>query len=215
MVTAHNALELTGQKFNRWTVLRRAGTEDRKSTWLCKCDCGTVRVVKGYTLKHGYSKSCGCFERELHVKRLTVHGKSNTRLFRIWQAMKTRCYNPNSEDFKWYGGRGIQVCDEWLQDFQNFYKWAIANGYRDDLTIDRIEVNGNYEPKNCRWVSQKVQCSNTRNNLIICFRGQEKTLKEWCDELGLRYGTVHSRLNSYGWSVEKALMTPIKGSSVC
>lgn len=216
MSYARNSLQLEGQKFNRWTVLKRYGTQDRKSTWLCKCDCGTLRVVKGYTLKHGMSKSCGCYEKEQKIKRLTTHGMTNSRLYRIWQAMKNRCENKKSADYQYYGARGIKVCSAWKNDFQSFHDWAKKNGYRDNLTIERIDVNGDYEPSNCRWIPPNKQHFNMRNNRMIEFRGKIKTLKEWCNELNLPYNTIHARLNMYKWSVEKAFTTPIRrGKESC
>lgn len=137
------------------------------------------------------------------------HGLKNTRLFSIWSGMKTRCYNSNSPQFKNYGARGIKICDEWLTDFMNFYNWSMSNGYSDNLTLDRIDVNGNYEPNNCRWVTSKVQANNRRTNKLIEYNGEIKTLMEWCEYHGINYKTVRDRLKR-GWAIDKALKYPVE-----
>lgn len=132
------------------------------------------------------------------------HGKSKTRLYHTWKHIKQRCYNTNDKDYKYYGGRCIAVCDEWLKDFMNFYNWAINNGYNENLTIDRIDVNGNYEPSNCRWVDRKQQSRNRRNIKRYTINGKTHCLSDWCEILGLKSNTVRIRLYR-GWSIEKAL----------
>lgn len=135
-----------------------------------------------------------------------------TRLYRIYNHMKSRCYNPNSTQYKWYGERGITICDEWLRSYDLFEKWAFTHGYRDDLTIDRIDVNKGYSPDNCRWVSKKEQSNNKRNNIVIMYKDKAKTLKQWCEELGRSYKTVWHRIHDLHWSVERALETKEKAS---
>ena len=141
-----------------------------------------------------------------------------SRLNRIYQNMKIRCYEPKSQKFKYYGGRGITVCEEWnnreiiykgqrgrhSKGFLAFQEWALNNGYNDNLSLDRIDYNGNYEPTNCRWVTQKVQCNNTRRNRLINYKGKTQTLAEWCDELKLDYGKTNHRINTFHWSIERA-----------
>lgn len=155
--------ELSGLKFHKWTVIERSGIINNRFAYLCKCECGVLRRVPGSKLTHGQSKSCGCWRKEFNVEKMTTHGLKGHRLYRIWQGIKNRCLNPNRKDFKYYGGRGIQICDEWLHDFQSFYDWAMENGYSDELSIDRKEVNQNYSPDNCKWSTSKEQCNNRRS----------------------------------------------------
>lgn len=129
------------------------------------------------------------------------------RLYSIYQGMTKRCYYPDNQNYKYYGGKGIVICNEWKSDFSAFKKWALENGYQDNLTIDRINTNGNYEPSNCRWVSMKEQCNNRTSNHLITYKGKTQNLKQWCIELNLNYGIMESRINRYKWSVEKAFET--------
>lgn len=142
-----------------------------------------------------------------------MHGKHNTRLYRIWGNMKGRCYCKSRKEYKNYGGRGITVCEEWLHDFQAFYDWSMSNGYRDDLTIDRVEVNGNYEPSNCRWITNEEQQNNRQDSKLIEYNGTTQTLAQWASEYNMCYKTLQKRIDK--WGVEKAFSEPLKSRKMC
>lgn len=205
-------IDLTGQKFGKLIVIERAeNTKDGRACWLCKCKCGEFVTAIGKDLRRGHTKSCGCLQREKAIqtgKMRKTHGKTKTKLFDVWHSMKQRCYYCKSSEYHNYGGRGITVCDEWLHDFQAFYEWAMANGYADNLTIDRIDVDGNYEPSNCRWVTMKEQQNNKRNNHLLTYKGETHTLSEWARIKHINKNTLRGRIVFYGWNIEKALNTP-------
>ena len=193
-------IDLTGQKYNRLTVIERASdyifkNGTRNTRWKCKCDCGNEVIVSTSHLRSGHTKSCGCYAKEVSIQNglKKKHGLKDSRVYRIWSCMKTRCYNKKDEHFKDYGERGIVVCDEWKDDFQAFYDWSMSHGYADNLTIDRIDVNGNYEPSNCRWVTQKEQSNNKRTTPFVTFNGVTKTLFEWSEITGIKYQTLFYR----------------------
>ena len=203
-------IDLTGQRFGRLVVLRYAGrSQGKKNLWFCKCDCGNEKIVAIDKLNSGNTKSCGCLQREVHRKCRMTHGKSNTKLYLVWREMITRTENQNAERYSIYGGRGISICDEWRNDFQSFYDWAIQNGYKEGLTIDRIDVNGNYEPDNCRWITPYEQARNLRKNVWITYNRKTMILKDWAKEIGINYNTLWCRIVKSGWTVEKAFETPI------
>jgi len=171
LINMRNKIE-PGDQFNRLTVISLSRKDKHGNLyWLCKCNCGNQVVVRAGNLRTNHTKSCGCFmkerSKEICIERNLKHGLSDTRLYNIWCNIKERCSNPNNPDYiKWYGQRGIDICEEWKDDFQTFYDWSINNGYRDDLTIDRIDNDGNYEPSNCRWVTMKEQCANRRKKVV-------------------------------------------------
>ena len=153
---------LEGQKFGRLTAVGIVGSSKNKhKLWYCACDCGGSTVVASDSLVSGGTRSCGCLQRETRVVANTKHGDCGTRLYRIWKGFVSRCKNKSSTDFKWYGAKGVSVCEEWLK-YENFKAWAIANGYDDSLTLDRIDPRGNYEPNNCRWATIAEQNKNKR-----------------------------------------------------
>lgn len=191
-------IDLTGKKYGKLTVIKKCGSKDGHALWECVCDCGKKTIVRSGDLRRGKSKSCGCVQKK--------HGGHRTRLYRIWGGMKTRCYNKSDHVYPLYGGRGITICPEWRDSFETFRDWAMANGYQEGLTIDRIDVNEDYKPENCRWVTVKEQENNRRNNRKITFKGETKTLSQWSAETGINRGTIQWRLN-HGWTVEKALST--------
>lgn len=201
-------IDLTGQRFGRLTVVERAeNAKDGHARWLCKCDCGGRITVARGDLRDGKVKSCGCLRKEIAAQTGvsgTIHGKRNTRLYNIWHGMKTRCYNPKHKFYRIYGGRGIIVCREWINDFQAFYDWAITHGYTDTLSIDRIDNDGPYSPQNCRWVTQKEQCNHLRTNRHYEVNGEIRTLPEWCTFFNVDYGKAKNRLR-HGWTIEEAL----------
>lgn len=200
-----NVVDLTGQKFNLLTVIDRAESNNGKTYWNCICDCGTKTVVSGSNLRSGAVKSCGCL---LHKKKDTHH-LSQTRLYRIWRAMINRCTNANYWAYKYYGEKGISLCNEWRDDFLAFKNWAETNGYSDSLTIDRIDNSKGYSPENCKWVTRKEQSNNRSFCNIIEYQGKKQTLMQWCEELGLNYKRTHSRIYKCGWTFEKAISTPV------
>lgn len=197
-------IDLTGQRFAYLLVQEFAGSNKRnESLWLCKCDCGNTKIVRGAKLKEGEVKSCGCMHYPIK------HGMTDTRLYHIWRTMKARCTDPNSVKFPYYGARGIKVCDDWLDSFESFCSWSMANGYADKLSIDRIDNDGNYCPENCRWATREEQANNTRTNRFIDFNGEKHTIAEWSRINGISKAALYHRLER-GWSVEDALTVPQK-----
>lgn len=200
--------DLTGQRFGRLTVIAKA--EDRPtgcSKWLCQCDCGNTSSVGNNALKSGHTKSCGCLCRELASKASKTHGLSGSNTYMTWAGMKARCTNPNNTKYKDYGGRGITVCDRWLNSFENFLE--DMGECPEGLSLDRQNNNGNYEPENCRWATREEQLNNKRTNRFIEFDGRSQTLAQWSNELGVKRTTISERIDRRRWSIEKALTTPI------
>lgn len=207
-------IDLTGQRFGFLVVLKRAeNSKDKQTQWLCKCDCGNEKVIAGKHLKNGSIVSCGCYAKEQRRKATTKHGFARTKLNYAYDHMIKRCYSSKDKCFKNYGGRGIKVCDKWLNDSRSFYKWAIENGY--DLnapymkcTLDRIDVNGDYSPENCRFVDIKTQSNNRTSNFLITYDGLTMNATEWSKKIGLNPKTIIKRIRS-GWSAKEALTTPL------
>lgn len=193
--------DLTGKRFGKLVVLEKADVKNNLRHWKCKCDCGNITIVGASQLVGNRTKNCGCLRKVCHTK---THGLTKTRLHRIWSGIKNRCYNSKDKHYKYYGKRGILMCDEWKNDFMTFRKWALENGYEENLSIDRIDVNGNYEPPNCRWATNKTQQNNKTDNVKIEYNGETHTVAEWSEQLGICYETLYSRL-SYGWTTEEVL----------
>lgn len=199
-----------GKIFDNFVVLKKIKSCDgRHGRYLCKCDCGNEFVVRSdYVNK---VRSCGCLTSYLKGNSVKTHGLSRSRLYKIWNTMKQRCGNKNTDEFVYYGARGIRVCPEWNDDFMAFYKWSIENGYSEEnrnLSIDRIDVDGGYEPSNCRWVDDNVQANNKTNTIWIEFNGEKHSLTEWAYIIGINKGTLRSRYLA-GWGIEEMLTKPV------
>lgn len=198
-----NFLDLTGKKFGKLTVVGfsrdvKSGKRNRKY-WNCICECGGTKEVRTDCLTSGNTTSCGCKHKEISYKNLTTdyafkpkYKIQNKRLYGIWQGMIKRCTDVNNRRYERYMKRGISVCDEWF-NYDNFALWSLFNGYKDNLTIDRINNNGNYEPSNCRWISIKEQCRNRSTNIKVSYKGQEVTLIELSEIVGIEYSCLNAR----------------------
>lgn len=207
--------DLTGQRFGMLTALERVGERRGRALWKCKCDCGNVVERTHDLLRHSKVEmpNCGCVNgRKIEDGHSFIHRMSSTRIYETYHRMISRCNNENHSDYKDYGGRGIAVCDDWQGNygFINFYNWAIHSGYDEKLSIDRIDVNGNYCPENCRWADDITQANNKRNNHILFYDGKTQTIAEWAREYGISYTMLYQRIRR-GWSVEDALLTPNLG----
>lgn len=203
--------DLTGKRFGRLVALSVDHFQDvkrgRRTFWKCKCDCGNIKVIRSDSLISGNTTSCGCFDYERRCKPDSI---KKHKLYRVYWAMKDRCYKPTSKVYKWYGGRGIKICQEWLDSYESFYNWCMENGYKEGLTLDRINVNGNYEPDNCRLITQQEQANNTTRNRIITFNGESLNIVQWATKLDININTLYARLVTNNWSIERALTEPVK-----
>ena len=200
-----NARNLIGQRFGRLVVLEDSGERSSGAiVWECICDCGTRSKVRSSSLVKRKTTSCGCYRKELlmeHSQKIKTHNLSRKRIYRIWKHMLKRCYDNKSSNYNFYGKRGITVCDEWRNDVTEFNRWALANGYDDTLTIERIDVNKDYSPKNCTWIPMEMQANNKRNTI----RYKGKSLRLWVEQRKLNYNTVKYRLRQLNWPIEEAL----------
>lgn len=206
--------DLTGQRFGRLTVLEFVPTEDKYSHWKCRCACGNQKIVNSHSLTTGGTKSCGCLAVENSIiqgsKNNRIHAKSKTNIYKVWQGMKRRCYNKHNEYYKNYGGRGITVCAEWRDDFAVFEDWAMENGYRQGLSIDRIDNDKGYSPSNCRWVDRKTQARNRRITITVKYKGKTMSLAEASQKLRINYVTLKERY--YRGDRGKRLFRPVDKS---
>jgi hypothetical protein len=205
-----NFQNLTGKKYSRLTVLGFGGKKLGRSTWVCRCDCGKQTTVYAQHLKESITTSCGCWMRELCIARSTTHGLARTPEHIAWMRMKIRCYNKNTKDYPDYGGRGITVCDRWLNSFEAFLA-DMGLKPSSKHSLDRYpDNNGNYEPGNCRWATAKEQTRNARSNRLVTFNGRQMCIGELAELVGMDYFLLRGRILHRRWSVEKAVSTPVK-----
>lgn len=198
MSREYKSLDITGNKYGNLTAIRYSHTgKNYMQYWVFKCDCGNEIITRKTSVISGHCKSCGCLQRQIAkkevVKHSVKHNESNTRLYKIWKGIHSRCNDANS---KYYGSKGIKVCDEW-ENYENFKEWALQNGYKSTLTIDRIDYNGNYCPENCRWATYKEQAQNTSRNKFLTIGNETKCVAEWCRQFGIKTNTYYQRIK-YG-----------------
>lgn len=192
--------DLNGERFGKWFVLRWVETKYGEQFWLCKCDCGTEKIVIGGTLKKGLTKSCGCASKDW----CRTHGKEGSKVYNTWAAMLQRCNNPKSRNYKNYGARGIKVCDKWLK-FENFYE--DMGEQTDGLSIERKDNNGNYCKDNCIWADKLAQARNRRTNVMLEYCGEKRCISEWAEIVSIKRKIIENRIR-VGWDIKKALETP-------
>lgn len=202
------ANDYRGKRFGHLVAIERTeNTANGRAVWKCKCDCGNLTYVRSNNLQSGAVKSCGrtC---PLH-NHFSTHKESKTRLYQEWVGIKARCVYKGSGKYQYYGARGISMCKEWAESFEAFADWAKKNGYKDNLTIERLDFNKGYSPQNCKWITKSEQRRNTRNCFFITYQGVTKILDDWCKELNLDYKRTNNRLKKLGWSVERAFTEPV------
>ena len=204
-------VDLTGQRFGRLVVIKKAEHQKKgKTRWLCRCDCGRYTEVITHSLKRGATKSCGCLRQEtIYSYNHRLGNRNSERLYQIWKGMKQRTTDKNATNFKNYGGRGITMCVEWLQDYEKFKQWAIDSGYQDGLSIERIDNMRGYCPDNCKWADRNEQNNSKRNNRVIEYYGMKRTISQWAKYLHIGESVLRDRLNR-GWTIDKALSTPVR-----
>ncbi|EKQ70400.1 hypothetical protein OsccyDRAFT_0687 [Leptolyngbyaceae cyanobacterium JSC-12] len=205
---------LSGQRFGRLVAVSREGTnKSGRPLWRCICDCGNEKLTAAKELKNGKTKSCGCYRAEILATHNISHGQTRgkkSRMYKCWLDMKARCTNPNNKFYKDYGGRGIKVCERWLNSFENFKE--DMGEMPDNLTIERIDFNKDYEPGNCKWATYTEQARNTSRNRLITYKGETKCLAEWAETLGMTYQTLNTRINKHKWDIERAFTQPARKS---
>ena len=199
-------IDMIGKRFGKLLVIDTAESNSSgQARWVCKCDCGNTITTTGYSLRGGHTSSCGCTRNEKIANLRKTHGESNTRLFKIWMGIKHRCTRESASDYSLYGGRGISICEEWLNNYEVFRDWAIANGYSENLSLDRIDPNGNYEPSNCRWANVYTQAENRRNAHIVEYHGDTGALDPMCRKLNINSKTVRTRMSHFNISFTEAV----------
>lgn len=207
-------IDLTDQRFGRLVVTKLGEQKvlpsgQKMRTWVCTCDCGNTVTVYQQHLRRGDTKSCGCYRLENSTNIHTTHGETKTRLYKTWDMMRQRCFNPNDHSYRYYGAKGITICEEW-NDFLAFKQWALENGYKDNLTIDRIDVYGNYEPSNCRWSDSYTQANNKTTSRYLEYNGKKQTITQWAKELNIPMETLYRRVTKLNWDIESALTKPVR-----
>ena len=199
--------DLSGKRYGKLVVLNLDENQEngKDKRWICRCDCGNEAEVQGRFLRKGLIVSCGCYHKEKAEFINKKHGKSRTRIYNILCTMKNRCYLQSDEKYPEYGGRGIKICDEWMGEhgFESFIKWAEENGYKQNLTIERIDVDGNYEPSNCRWATPKEQMQNTRRSRYVKYDGEIYSISELADKLNITYMTAWHRFRSKSFGMDE------------
>lgn len=211
-------IDLTGQKFGRLTVIERAGnTKHGAAKWRCVCECGKETIVIGEELRKGNTRSCGCLAKKSTSDRMKcsvpknrTHGKAGTPVYKEWSQMKRRCSNPEDKSYTNYGGRGIIVCDRWRDSFEAFYEDVskLPHFGEKGYSLNRVDNDGNYEPNNVEWATNKKQANNRRSNHLIAYNGKTQTIAQWADEYNLPYKKLWKRLNTFHWDIAIALNTP-------
>lgn len=202
-------IDIVGQRFSRLYVINKI-IKNRKTLYMCKCDCGNLCLVSKHYLTHGITKSCGCLKKEYQKKGNKKHGLLKTRIYRIYMSMKNRCYLKTHVGYNRYGGRGIKICDEWLGEngLRNFYNWAVTNGYDEHLSIDRIDNDGDYSPKNCKWSTPREQQNNTSKNRKFYYNGEWQSISELSRKYNINISTLYNRIKKHG-NIIKAIEEPI------
>lgn len=201
-------IDITGNRYNNLIVVKRVENAPGGVTvWECICDCGNTTFVRGVNLKSGAVKSCGCLLK--NMKTTLRHNMSNSRLYHVWASIKRRCNAPSDKNYKNYGSRGIKMYKEWADSFETFMAWALNNGYSDSLTIERIDVNGDYCPENCTWIPANEQQKNRRTCYSITYNGRTQNLVDWCNELNLPYKLIHNRIHKLGWTFVRSITEPV------
>lgn len=197
---------LIGKKFNYLTVLKKVESKDKKhSYYLCRCECGNEKIIRSDTLKDERYVSCGCYNRsKIKGQKSLKHGQSRTKLYHVWAGMKNRCRKASNYSSKWYYDKSVKVYEEWLS-FEKFYEWCIQNNYREGLTIDRIDYNGDYEPSNCRWVTMKEQNFNTSRNVKLTYNDKTYCMQQWADTLGVNRNTFWRYIRVKNMSIEEII----------
>ena len=196
--------DIRGRQFGQLTAIQYIAS----SKWLCRCACGNEAIVKTCNLNNGHTQSCGCLRTQATVERTMTHGLTGSKVYRAWEHIKTRCYNPNYHATDKYQGRGIEVCERWLNSFEAFYS-DMGDPPTPKHMLERIDNDGSYSPDNCRWATRKEQMRNRSNTVRLTYGGTTKPLIEWAEQFGLPVTTLRARIRR-NWSIERALTTPVK-----